>query len=567
MRTAVRSTLVAGAVAALLSPLTVGAPAQAALPAPVAAAASDVTAAREAARVDRVPTPRLGWYDCYQGAQCATVDLPRDYDRPDGPTTQVAVLRVKARDASKRIGSLFVNPGGPGGSATQLASAAPHFLGPELLDRFDVVGVDPRGVGASDQVRCFPTPKEQAEALEPFLTRAFPVGKRQEAATVEAGRDLGRACSTTGRPLSAAMSTAQTARDMDVVRRAVGDEQLSFLGFSYGSYLGQVYANLFPDRVRAVAIDGVLDPLAWAGDASTRHIPSTERLRSGEGAYAALREILERCDAAGRKACSFAAGDPVAHYAELARQLRAEPLVLESPEGTFRFTYADLVAFTLSALYDPQGYAYLVEVLSELSTLVEAPTPAAQAAFARTLARYDFPYDNSIESFSGVLCTDSLDPRRAAAWPDAADRAARTAPYFGRLWTWASVQCAENTWTAQDEDAYRGPFTRRTSAPVLVVGNLWDPATNYDGAVQAARLLPNSRLLSSDSWGHTAYGSSACVTRAMERYLLRQVVPAEGTRCRGDVQPFETRTGPQAGVAGTGSRAPIVPLLPPGPRG
>ncbi len=131
--------------------------------------------------------------------------------------------------------------------------------------------------------------------------------------------------------------------------------------------------------------------------------------------------------------------------------------------------------------------------------------------------RYEFPYDNSFETFQTVLCTDGINPRNAGNWPTYADAADRNAPDFGRLWTWASSPCASNTWTVRDEDAYAGPFTHCTVNPLLVVGNYWDPATNYDGAVKAASLLPNSRLLSSDSWGHTAYGTSACVTDARVR--------------------------------------------------
>ncbi len=163
---------------------------------------------------------------------------------------------------------------------------------------------------------------------------------------------------------------------------------------------------------------------------------------------------------------------------------------------------------------------------------------AAAAAKARQgkAAGFAFPYDNSPEAFQSVLCTDGLNPARAAAWKGYAAKAQRTAPDFGPLWTWASAPCASSTWTARDEDAYRGGFSHDTASPVLVVGNYWDPATNYAGAVAAAGLLPNSTLLSSDSWGHTAYGTSPCVTRAVDRYLLSLALPDRGTRCVGDEQ-------------------------------
>jgi hypothetical protein len=224
-------------------------------------------------------------------------------------------------------------------------------------------------------------------------------------------------------------------------------------------------------------------------------------------------------------------------------------------------------------MYGPLGYQEITDNLADLLVATEpaaagtSPT-AAKAAVARrvgatkalakrvkvqqakaTRPGYDFPYDNRVEAASTVLCTDGLNPKDAAMWPAAADAADLKAKYFGRLWTWMSSSCASSTWTAHDEDAYRGPFTRRTVSPILVVGTKWDPATNYAGAVKAASLLPNSRLLSNDNWGHTSYGSSACASTAIESYLLKQALPARGKVCHGDIQPFEAD--------------PVVPPAPP----
>jgi pimeloyl-ACP methyl ester carboxylesterase len=546
-----------------LVPLAAVLPAQAASRAPAAASRPpyDRTSALEARRVDRVPTPKLAWYACYGNAECATARLPLDYDQPRGATTEIAMLRVRAKDQKHRIGSLFVNPGGPGGSGTALAQAAPFFLSADVLSRFDVVGFDPRGTNFSDQVACFPGNAQQGKVLA-GLNVAFPFTKAQEQAAVTSSRGLGKACSTTGEPLSASMSTAEVARDMDVLRRGVGDQRLSYLGFSYGSYLAQVYANLFPDRVRAVAIDGVLDPVAWAGTKATAGRPQTDRVRSADGATKALHEILVRCDKAGGLKCRFSPGDPVANYDLVANRLKRTPLVFTDPDTgeQVTFTYADLVSSTLGSLYGPYGYLEITGNLADLIILTDPPATASSKAgkarhaaavrsFARSLKAqkkreatrrgWNFPYDNSLEATEDVLCTDGLNPPNAADWPAFAAAADRRARYFGRLWTWESAPCASSTWTARDEDGYRGPFTHRTIAPVLVVGTKWDPATNYEGAVTAARLLPNSRLLSNDNWGHTSYGSSQCVTGAMDSYLLTQRVPAKGAFCHGDIQPFE----------------------------
>ncbi len=541
-----RSLAAAGLAGILLSGLAVT-PAEAGWVRPTT---GDRTSSQEARRVDRVPTPKLDWYPCYDYAECATVELPLDYDRPRGATTEVALLRVKARDQENRIGSLFVNPGGPGGSGTDFALAAPFFLGDELLDRFDVVGVDPRGVNASEQVRCFPSVKDQTRAYA-GLNVAFPWTKAEEKAYVASSKAVGKGCSTTGKPLTGAASTAEVARDMDVLRRAVGDRKLSYLGFSYGSVLGQYYANMFPDRVRALVVDGVLDPNAWVGQGRSRDVAQEDRMRSAQGAYQALREILDRCAKAGEESCVLAGGDPAASYDLVAKRLRANPLVISDPDvGEVRVTYADFVAFTLNALYSPFGYQDVVGITAELLVLTDpAAAPADRVAARADVAglaaqarqqqrRFDFPYENGLETFLTVDCTDGNHPRDAGSWPARAAAADERDPYFGRVWTWATAPCARDTWTVRDEDRFTGPFNRRTGKPVLVVGNYWDPATNYRGAVASAKLLPNSRLLSSDSWGHTAYGTSACVNGAIEAYLVRGTLPAKGTVCTGDVQPF-----------------------------
>jgi len=511
-----------------------------------AVAAGDATSELERQRVDSVPAPALAWFTCYGKAQCATAQLPLDYDEPDGPTVGVAVVRVKARKPASRIGTLFVNPGGPGGSGTEMAAMASLFLGDALLDRFDVVGFDPRGVGASDKVACFPSTRDQSVALA-RMNLFFPYGAKEEAGYIKSAQAIGRGCSSTGGELAGAMSTAEAARDMDVLRRALGDAKLTYLGFSYGTALGQYYANMFPDRVRALALDGVIDPVSWTGTAATGTKLQDDRLRSADGAYRALVKLLERCDRVGGKRCVFAAGDPVKHYAAIARKLRAKPLVLgkDPTLGTIRLTYADFVGMTLSALYSPYAGDSVTMMAADVAAMQEgtgSPKLSREALLQRiTQLRApgrDFPYDNSLEAFAGVMCTDGLHPGDAARWPALTAAADKRAPYFGRAWGWSSAPCASDTWTVRDEDAYMGPFNRRTSAPVLFVGNYWDPATNYREAVSSAKLLPGSRLLTSDNWGHTAYGTSACVNRAVEAYLLRGALPAAGTLCRSALQPF-----------------------------
>ncbi|MGY4644188.1 alpha/beta hydrolase [Cellulomonas sp. URHB0016] len=347
-----------------------------------------------------------------------------------------------------------------------------------------------------------------------------------------------------------------------------------------------MYANLFPDRVRALVIDGVIDPVAWAGTPANANVPQTERLKSGPAASRAFTEILARCTAAGPDLCTLAGlGDPATVHAEIVASLKEKPLTItdEAGEPVFELTYAILTALLLGDLYAPDGYQYVDEDLSTVYALLhpESADPAALGAAAAPLvAKYralqapaersdafglGFPYDNSPEAFQSVLCTDGRNPAHAESWVPAAARSDAAAPGFGPLWTWASSPCASSTWTVKDEDAYKGPFTHRTAAPVLVVGNYWDPATNYEGAVAASNLLPGSRLLLSDSWGHTAYGTSACVTDAVDLYLLQVRTPAKGTVCTGDVQPFTAAPGPDSRSRSAVPERSLPPVVPPLP--
>jgi len=496
---------------------------------------------------DRVPTPHLRWQACQKTDQCATTELPLSYRRPRGAKISVALLRVRAADPGRALGTIFVNPGGPGDSARAFAALLPQALPKVILDRFDIVGVDPRGVGGSTALRCFTSPAARDRTLAPFSATPFPSTPRRQRAVIRAARGLGRACSTTGRKIASAMDTTDDALDMDVLRRAVGDRKLTYFGESYGSYLGEVYANMFPGRVRALVIDGIVDPQELVGTRATAHVPVFDRVGSAAASGRALSELLKLCRQAGRARCSFASPHPNARFARLAARLRARPLRLAAPGvKATTFAYPDMIADTEHWLHDPSGYRGLIPELTDLARLA-APGGggSGHAALVRALLRLHAElaappgFDTLLQAQSAVLCTDPRSGASAAAWPAAAAAADRRAPYFGAYYAWFTVPCARDIWTAQDRDVYRGPFDRRTAAPVLVIGDLWDPATSYDSAVKVARMMPGSRLISSDSWGHEAAGTSACVDDAIWGYLLRPRAAAPKVlHCRGDVQPF-----------------------------
>src|SRR5215210_2417693 len=204
--------------------------------------------------------PGVSWIECRDGFQCATVPAPLDYDDPGGAQVGISVIRLPAGDPGQRIGSLMLNPGGPGGSGVEVVRGLGKFLPLELRARYDIVGFDPRGVNLSTPLRCFDTFDEALAVLPPF---PYPDLPHEEQVLRVADDQLAAACAQHGGAILDHMSTADVARDMDLLRGALGDEKLNYLGFSYGSVLGQNYANLFPSRVGALVIDGVLDPIAW----------------------------------------------------------------------------------------------------------------------------------------------------------------------------------------------------------------------------------------------------------------------------------------------------------------
>ena len=507
-----------------------------------------------ATAVQAAPTKtKTNWSSCYQDIgpnfECATVNVPMDYSAGSKTAAiQLALVRQPAGNPAQKIGSILLNPGGPGGSGVNFAlNFAPFvqfFWGLEVADRFDIVGFDPRGVGRSTGVKCFGNEKKASEV---FPSAPFPLTPEEEALQEEGDDLLRHQCDKRGSKIGDHMSTANVARDMDQIRQALGESGLNFVGLSYGSYLGNVYANMFPDNVRAVVIDGVLDPVRWLNIEG--QVPFSARLNSSKGAQDTLDQFFELCiDSSGTcafKGTSTTADELADRYRAIADSLIANPLDL----GGFVLTYNILVSASLGALYNPADYPLLANDLAFVEFLIAfgggfEVAPDKDLSFVN---KRGFPnYQNFAEAFPGVACSDSNNPDNYDVWSTEGANLDLES-YFGRTWTWISSPCAR--WPFADDGRYEGDFMSNTANPVLVIGNLYDPATAYEGAIAARSLLPNSILLSVDLAAHTSLGASPCAGFYTGVYLLdpNGVGFVDGRLCQGlpgNGNPFDLFGGP-----------------------
>ncbi|MEU4427046.1 alpha/beta hydrolase [Actinoplanes sp. NPDC024001] len=477
--------------------------------------------------------PPLTWAPCAEeslaGYQCAAYEVPLDHDLPRGATTTIAMARRPASDAANRIGTIFVNPGGPGGAGRNAVRAAASRLSPQVLARFDVVGFDPRGIGASDPIQCFATDAE-AEALLGRMT-GVPVTAEQISATLRANYEYTEGCKRNVGPLLTHMSSLNVAKDLELLRRAVGDRKLTYVGYSYGTLIGATYANLYPGTVRAMILDGNVDPAQRTGARLANKFA-----RAG-GFEIALRGFLTECDRAG-VACAFA-GNARAKFDQLRDRLRQGPADLP---GIGTVTLDDLVGYIGETLYDVAAFPEAAQTLQlvhdeifgdPLVLRVPSAQPLPKAPPVRGWLPDAYEYTGN-DAFFAVNCADAPLPRQPALYPGFAAAFEAAHPTFGRAEAFSEVGCAN--WPPVGE-RYAGPWNRRTAQTILVVNPTYDPATRYDFAIRMTQQLGNARLLTLDGFGHTS-DYSVCVDDWYTRYLLNGEVPPWGARCAQDRPPF-----------------------------
>ncbi len=440
------------------------------------------------------PAP-LDWAPCAElrRGECATLNVPLDWSEPGTSTIDLALGRLPA--TGERIGSLVINPGGPGGSGLRYLGFEPY--GPQISSRFDVVSWDPRGVGASGGLRC--------NAAVPELLAADP--DPDDDAELDALRDaadaVARDCERIEGDVLAHLGTVQVALDLEAIRRAIGDEPLNYHGFSYGTLIGQEYLDRFPDRVRAMVLDGVVDPSLGFEDFLLGQTTAFDD---------AFRRDADRCRAAPGE-CGVA--DLLDAYDRVAERVEVSPLPADGGE----VGPGELAIAAIQTSYGSEGWRTLGPAL--------AMALGGDGGALRQLADTYFDF-GGYASYAAVVCTDSAPPRGVDAFRDFADRARERSSRFGATVANELLPCA--TWAAPPSGSPRA-ITAPDAPPVLVVGNTGDAATPYENAVVVAERLESGVLVTVEEEGHTAYGANRCASELIDTYLLTLAVPGADPRC------------------------------------
>lgn len=513
-----RGRLVAVLAAAALLAGCSGSPAPAPLPSPG-------TGSGPAGSAPAFPTPKLELSDCTKlikpqivhqpggdrdlSFSCGRMRVPVDHDKPDGATLQMFVLRARLAGQTNRIGSLVINPGGPGGSGVDAAVGLALRLPVEVLRRFDLVGFDPRGVGLSDPVTCVPAElKDRSTAADPDARTAA-----EYAAQVALTREAADACFAKYGDRLGAYNTTATARDLELLRRALGEPKLSYLGFSYGTLLGAVYATLYPDRIRAFVLDGAVDPTA-------DDVASTQA--QARGFEDAFTEFAADCT--GRSGCPLGA-DPRGFVTRLLAKAKAQPIPSSVSADHRRATGGNVLLAAVSALYDKGDWSRLAQALADADRGDAKGVLALDDEYNQR--REDGTFSNILDANFAVNCADTDQRLSDATIRKTIADWRRRYPLFGSALALSLIGC--QVWKAP-----RHPLPKVTapSAPtILVVGTRHDPATPYASAQHLTRALGHAMLLTWDGDGHTAYPKTSCITGAVDAYLISTTVPAATATC------------------------------------
>ena len=459
----------------------------------------------------------LAWEKCQIG-ECAGLKVPLDYAKPDGDSITIQVLRMRATKPKQRIGSLVVNPGGPGGSGVNYARAADFIVGKPVRQRFDIVGFDPRGVQRSEPVDCLPD-----REMDAFLGQdPTPDDTAEEQAFAASGKTFAEGCLQRTGALTSHLSTVDAARDMDVLRSALGDEKLNYLGKSYGTYLGATYADLFPKLVGRFVLDGVLAPDLTPAEVSKGQAEGFER---------ATRAWAADCVDQGDCPLGSSVDEVMSAMRDLLKRLDSQPVPMKDGKLN-QLTEGWAATGIAQAMYDQGSWGALTDALSAVvrkNDGTELMKIADQYAERNQNGSYA---GNLLEAYYAISCLDNPDSADPKVYEQRARDNATVAPTWGPLLAWGSLVCGQ--WPVKAAEGGGAPHTVSAagSGPIVVVGTTRDPATPYEWSVRLRKQLSNASLLTFDGDGHTAYArSNKCVDGAINDYYTDGKVPQDGKKC------------------------------------
>jgi pimeloyl-ACP methyl ester carboxylesterase len=444
---------------------------------------------------------------------CASVAVPRDWTNPgSGETYAIEMIRVRSKNQKNRIGSLLLNPGGPGGSGIDLAvywsfGQALGGLPTEIINQFDIIGFDPRGVGRSDPIKCISNTDQDAT----FGTKPDPVSPADFDKLVKLNKKVADECGAKYGAQLPYFSTEQAAKDMDALRAAVGDEKLTYLGLSYGTLLGATYAQLFPTKIRAMVLDGAVDPKQTYVQGSEAQAKGFERAFTNFTNW--CRQTPGNCPIA-----------PDARKAVTDALAAADTKPVRGADGRDA-TSGWIFYAVISSLYTESGWATLAEAIDKLKR--GDPEGVFDLADQYAERKPDGTYSNLFDANLAVNCADTKDAppldevrRLQTEW-----RAKY--PLFGAPLAVGMLPCT--LWPGTRDPYPVGPAA---SAPtIVVVGTTGDPATPYENTADLAEMLGVGRVLTWEGEGHTAYPSTPCIVKAVDDYLIDLTAPREGLRC------------------------------------
>ena len=450
------------------------------------------------------PVTPISWSPCNGDLQCGTLVVPLDYADPNGPTIPIAVARHPAEDPAARIGSLVIDPGGPGVSGVDDMANELDSLTPQLLDDFDIVMFDPRGVERSDPVTCGGTSGGPTDPSDPV-----PTTPSQQSTTIAGLKQFAADCETTSGSVLPYVGSVDVAQDMDRLRIALGDAGLTYMGQSYGTLLGLTYASLFPTHIRAMVLDSVIDP-ALTFDQITQG--------QAQGFEAVLRSFFAWC--AASPDCSWRpAGDPTSALLAQLAAAASSPV----PAGGGQVVGAgELYDALLDGLYAQSDWPELGSALAADAAGNGGPVLAMSDHYNRNGST------NGDDAALAIDCLDHPVSRDLATYGYLADLLKASAPVFGPLLAWGEAACA--VWPAPPTRPV-GPVAAPGAPPVLVVGTTNDPATPYAWAVNVSKELSRGVLLTRHGDDHVAYFYSACVRGYVQSYLVSGLTPPAGTTC------------------------------------